>query len=118
MKTKELIKLLQEVDPSGDIEVVVNGAPIHFATTLPAYYDGALQILKANKDDGLISMALTDQGSKVMIYTCDLDDFLFEDPDAEVSVSGLSVARELRYRAKIKYLRQKNKEIIEQADKE
>lgn len=40
MKSRELIRILQELDPSGEIEVYA-GNDILFAERLPGYYDGA-----------------------------------------------------------------------------
>lgn len=45
MKSKELIKQLQEIDPSGEIEVGVGRSDIYFVSKYPAYYDGPNFIL-------------------------------------------------------------------------
>jgi len=45
MKTKELIRQLQEQDPTGEAECCINNQDIHFVEALPAYYDGALEVL-------------------------------------------------------------------------
>ena len=45
MKTKELIKELQELDPTGETEVVCGCGDIYFVEELPAYYDGRLGVL-------------------------------------------------------------------------
>ena len=36
MKSKELIQLLQEEDPTGEVEVCVNNVDIYFLSTEPA----------------------------------------------------------------------------------
>ena len=49
MKTKDLIKKLQELDPSGEIEVVdTSNSAIDFVEILPAFYDGTLEIITKN----------------------------------------------------------------------
>ena len=45
MKSKELIRLLQEEDPSGEVEVCVQNFDILGIHTEPAYWDGSLQVL-------------------------------------------------------------------------
>ena len=42
MKTKDLIKLLKEEDPSGEEEVCIDNQPVWFVQRMPAYYDGRL----------------------------------------------------------------------------
>lgn len=45
MKSKELIRQLLELDPSGDIEVSIGNTDIYHIERLPAYYDGTQQVL-------------------------------------------------------------------------
>jgi hypothetical protein len=45
MKTSELIRLLQEADPSGDVECCIDNHDIYSVERWPAFYDGALEIL-------------------------------------------------------------------------
>ena len=73
MKTKELIKLLQEEDPSGELHVRVReaGMPTS-ACCYPGYYDGGY----AYEEDG--KMVLTKTGSKVDIYCSGYDDLIFD----------------------------------------
>lgn len=52
MKTKKLIELLNQCDPSGELEVCLDNIDICSVGREPAYYDGALQVLIRNdKDD-------------------------------------------------------------------
>lgn len=50
MKTKELIRRLQEEDPTGELEVTVGKTDIYFIQTLPGYYDGCYQVLKRDQE--------------------------------------------------------------------
>lgn len=50
MKTKELIKHLSDLDPTGDIECCVSNENIFSVTRVPSHYDGALQVLKRDAD--------------------------------------------------------------------
>lgn len=82
MKTKELIKTFQELDPSGEIEVVVNGDPIYFAEKIPAYYDGALKILIQDESlspyYNVVGMKITQKGEKIRLNTNSFEDIISE----------------------------------------
>jgi len=52
MKTKELIRQLLNLDPTGEADVCVGNADIHLAERLSAYYDGPLQILERGGKQG------------------------------------------------------------------
>ena len=45
MKTSELIRLLQEADPSGEVECCINNHDIYSVELSPAFHDGFLEIL-------------------------------------------------------------------------
>lgn len=46
MKTKRLIELLQEADPSGELECCIHNQDILGVHTMAAYWDGCLQVLE------------------------------------------------------------------------
>ena len=88
MKTKELIRQLQEADPSGEIEVCVGNIDIHFVERLPAYYDGRLEVLKRDEDCeyyNIIGGEFVAEGDKVMINTLMIEDAIWNNPDLPVS---------------------------------
>ncbi len=77
MKTKELIKRLQEEDPSGEIEVCVGNVDIHFVERMPAYYDGSLQVLIRDyntKYYNIIGGKYVREGQKVKIHIMSITD--------------------------------------------
>jgi len=82
MKTKELIKQLQECDPTGEVEVVCDGGDIFTVINLPAYYDGSLKVLI--RDDTLkpyydvIGMREIREGRKVILQGMDLQDICWD----------------------------------------
>jgi len=83
MKTKELIRRLQEADPSGEIECCVGNLDIYFITQEPAYYDGALQVLihdesKRDKSWSVVGAKLTAKGGKIQIHTMSVEDVIFD----------------------------------------
>lgn len=97
MKTKELIRQLQENDPTGEEECCVGNADIHFVESLPAYYDGCLQVLKrdeANEYYNIIGAKYTCRGRKVKIHTLSISDALFNDKDLPVEFDCSEASKE------------------------
>lgn len=76
MKTKELIKLLQEVDPSGECHVRMEGGIPITAYRLPGYYDGAYEYL-----DESGNWVVSTKGDKVDIITMDKETFICDEYD-------------------------------------
>lgn len=80
MKTKELIRLLQKEDPSGEEDVCVNNIDIFFVEKLPAYYDGAAQVLI--RDDSkkpyydVVGGKYKRIGWKIQIHTLSISDVI------------------------------------------
>lgn len=85
MKTKELIRILQELDPSGEVEVNAGGGDIYSAETLPAYWDGALNVLIRDPSKSpyydVIGMEEIRGGDKIRLNIMSLDDVIFDDED-------------------------------------
>lgn len=88
MKTKELIALLQEADPTGELPVCVGNVSPYFVDVQPGYYDGCLQLLV--EDPALkpyysvVGGKICSGGMKVKIVTMDLDSAIFDNPDLPV----------------------------------
>lgn len=91
MKSKELIRLLQEEDPTGEVEVCIDNADIHFISTEPAYWDGTLQVLTRDhsKDPyyNITGGKYVRTGSKVVLHPLSIRDVLWSDPDAIIDYS-------------------------------
>jgi len=97
MKTKDLIKELQEADPSGELEVCVGNIDIWTVTVLPAYYDGKLQVLKRDpaltgKCYDIIGGKYVSGGSKVVLEPMSITDVLWDNPEAEIDYGFLGAA--------------------------
>lgn len=78
MKTKELIRRLQEEDPTGEVECCVGNVDIHFVSSEPAYWDGPLQVLvrdpaKAPYYD-IVGAKYVKSGSKIQIHCLSITD--------------------------------------------
>ena len=93
MTSKELIKILQELDPEGNVEVSVGSIPIFFIERLPAYYDGSLQVLIRDKSKhyyNVVGAAYKRKGDKISIQTHSIYDSIWEDPNLPIDYSELS----------------------------
>ncbi|MDA4132016.1 MAG: hypothetical protein OK454_02665 [Thaumarchaeota archaeon] len=93
MKGKELIRLLQEIDPTGEVEVSVGNIDIWDVHQEPAYWDGKLQLVvrdpaKAPYYD-IVGGKYVVSGSKIVISTMSIADVLWSDPEAAIDYSEL-----------------------------
>lgn len=117
MKTKELIRLLQEADPSGEIEVCVENEDIFFVEKAPAYWDGRLEILirdESIKGYNVIGAKITSKGKKLRIRTLSIDDAIFESPDMPVEIDVGSPEMEKRYKKAVRKWRREAIDVLEQ----
>jgi hypothetical protein len=115
MKTNELIRRLQEADPSGEMEVTVGKTDIHFIGRSPAYWDGCYQILKRDpalegKCYNIIGAEIRSEGSHICINTHSVEDILDENPDAPVTFDSEYAAR--HYRERVDEWRSEARKII------
>lgn len=75
MKTKDLIKMLQEEDPTGECHVRLNGSePIIWVESKPGYWDGPYNYIE-NGEDNKPTWVTSTKGNKIDIATIDLFDF-------------------------------------------
>jgi hypothetical protein len=88
VKTKDLIAALQEADPTGEEQVCVGNEDIHFVQREPAYYDGALQVLKRDTEQScynIVGVEYRRSGDKVQIHTLSAEWVILEDSEAPVT---------------------------------
>lgn len=72
MKTKNLIRILQEADPSGELHVrLSNGSTVSYALKNEGYYDGYYSYI-----DGDGNFVITKEGYKIDLYEIDEDLFI------------------------------------------
>jgi hypothetical protein len=98
MKTRELIRLLQDADPSGDIECCVGNHDIVSVGVEPAYHDGCLQVLvrdpaKTGICCDIIGARRTSKGQKLVIYDLGIHDVLLDQPDLLIEYETAYTAR-------------------------
>lgn len=106
MKTKELIRLLQKVDPSGETECNCNGEDIWTVEGLPGYYDGSYQVLIRDPAQApfydITGVKVTREGNKVCIRTMSIEEVIYDDIDAEIILhSSLADFQKASYREKV-----------------
>lgn len=100
MKTKEVIRQLNEADPTGEVDVCIDNVDIHFIDREPAYYDGPLQVLvrdEAKPGYNIVGAKYKRSGEKVQIHTLSVSDAITNfgsDTKLDVDYSELSYNRE------------------------
>jgi len=100
MKTKELIKQLQEADPSGELDCNCNGADIYFVQHEYGYYDGPYERLKRDDSKACYNVTgaeITTAGEKVIIHTLSIEDALCNDTELPVTVTHYNRDRMAEY---------------------
>jgi hypothetical protein len=93
VQTKELIRRLQEADPSGELEVTVGKTDIYFLQVIPSYYDGHCQILKRDpvlegNCYNIVGAEIRSKGQHVCIETHSISEMLADEPDLPVTYDG------------------------------
>lgn len=122
MKTAELIRRLQEADPSGEAECVVGGQDIYFVSAEPGYYDGEYQVLvhdpaKRDRAWSIVGAIVTRRGTKVRLHVMGIRDCLLDMPDMPVTLDLQGQRRE-EYQATIEMWRAEMKQINAEVDAE
>lgn len=74
MKTKQLIRLLNEVDPSGEAYVCIDRKPIYFIELKEGYWDGSYNYLEYKNKQ--FTWVESTEGNKIDIHTMNLFDFV------------------------------------------
>jgi hypothetical protein len=99
MKTKTLIKLLQEADPTGEEEVCVGNQDILCVEQEPAYYDGCLQVLERDESKecyNVTGVRYVRDGNKISITPYGVVDAIWDNPEVPVDCIGIE-----RYEEKV-----------------
>lgn len=122
MKTSELIRRLQEADPSGEMECCVENADIHFVGVEPAYWDGCLQVLvhdpaKAPYYD-IVGAKYVSRGKKLVISTLSISDAIFDNEDLPVDYSELEESWRKRYAEWVDHRRKETRDISNGVEKD
>lgn len=78
MKSKDLVKRLLELDPTGETPVVIGNCAVYRIEPMPAYYDGCVMDLvrdpqKTGSYD-VIGVKFIERGDKINLESLDMDD--------------------------------------------
>lgn len=87
MKTRKLISLLKQLDPSGDSEVSIDNQDIHIVESISAPCDGLLQVHikdETKKGYNIKGVKFCNQGKKIRLVPLGYEEIIFENPNAEI----------------------------------
>lgn len=88
MKSADLIKKLQEIDPSGTLEIFINGNEDILTIYSERMSHGApVKIIK--NDDGETSLKYLYDGFKIVIESRDHTDLIYNDPNISIDYDEL-----------------------------
>jgi hypothetical protein len=114
MKSRELIRLLLEEDPTGETEVSVGNIDIFGVHLEPSYWDGKLQLLIRDESKkpyyDVVGGKYCVRGSKITITPMSITDVLWDDPDVPVDYSELGQYAE-KYREADDKTRQASRDV-------
>jgi hypothetical protein len=102
MLTKDLINKLRSLDPSGELEVVVNNDDIQFIELQPSYYDGRAILFQVDKNNHPIKMIIGHRGQKIQIVTFDPESVLIENPNIKIDYNAGNEELNSKYRNWVK----------------
>lgn len=116
MKTKDFIKELQKVDPSGQLECCIGNGDINHIEVLEAYYDGCMHVIERDEKGYAIKGKIVSDGYKVSIKSIGIDDVIFNNPDIPVEYVGVSCDRKTRYDEWVEECRNRARKIKNECD--
>lgn len=114
MKTKELIKLLQDIDPSGELECCVDNKDILDINKEPAYWDGCLQILKKSKRQdcyNVIGAIYENRGMKIVIHPWSIYDAIMENSELPIDIRNCLEMKSLGINEIVDQWRKESREL-------
>lgn len=100
MKTRELVRLLQKADPTGEVDCCVDGIDIFSVQRLPAFQDGPKEVLQREADRkphfDIIGGTISRRGEKVLIKALSLKSALINDPNLPIELVECDERTELQ----------------------
>ncbi len=115
MKTKDLIRELQELDPTGEVEVTSGNSDIHSLERLPSYYDGCAKILIKDESKkpyhDIIGVRICSEGDKIRLNSPGIDSIFLDTPEAIIEYDS-EYSRD-HYQVVVENIRSDIKKIIE-----
>lgn len=117
MKTKHLIRLLQEADPSGELECCVGNVDILDVSVEPAWYDGTLQVLRRDPAKEPYYNVVgadfirTGNAEKVVIDTHSIYDAIYQNAELPVGYIDCGQQYEADLRKAVEETRRKSRQV-------
>lgn len=114
MKTKELIEILQKVDPEGECHVRVRGCTPVWAEKKEGYWDGYYSYI----EDGVMHFSIA--GNKVDLHAIDEEDWAMDHPETweeKVEFHFGNYVYEEHQNEKIKMIKETMSEVSEEIKK-
>jgi hypothetical protein len=99
LKTKDLIKRLTELDPTGEEECCIANEDIFSVETHPAYYDGPLEILHRSKNVrsyNIESAEMKTTGNKIVLKSLSVENAIYQNPDLKVQTDDLRLYNKIK----------------------
>lgn len=91
MKSKDLIKYLQQNDPDGDAEVYAGGQPIDYVDDpMPWWYDGRAMLMEKDVYGKVSYVGWGKNFKKLHLVGFDLENFLMDNPEFPIDLSGIT----------------------------
>lgn len=116
MKTKELIRRLHQMDPTGEAECCIDNADILDVQGMPAYWDGRLEVLirdpsKTGITYDIVGAKVTPLGQKVKIVACPIEELVYGHPDVPIDLSELTDQSRAEWEPRIEEWREEGHRI-------
>ena len=89
MKSSEIIKKIQEIDPTGEMEVCIENEDIFMIQQKPAYWNGRLQRLIWN-ENRITGAEILQTGNKICITPLGIEELVYTYPDIPINLSDLA----------------------------
>lgn len=117
MKTKDLIRLLQEADPTGEEHCCIDNADISGVCAMSAYYDGCLQVVErveGEADGRPLSATRVHSGVKINISPMPISELLLDCPRLRITYNDYTE----KYRSRDDADRQRSIDVSNSVEKE
>lgn len=112
MKTNDIIKILQELDPKNECEVTISNQAIEHIGKEPAYWDGCMKIIEQNKNI-VTKLTITSKGMKIVLFPFDIRNTFWENIDFQIEYQGEPWV-ETTYKKKYEEIREETRKELKE----
>jgi hypothetical protein len=117
MKSKDLIKLIQQKDPTGEMECCIGNADIYLVYSDPSYWDGCLEVLERDKNNPYYNVTgakFTSKGVKLVLQPLSIRDAVFNDENLPVQFDDYT---KNKYEKIVEEWRKESREVNNSSEK-